>query len=207
MKDRIPPGQVETTKWPVLHYGDVPHVDTTTWRFTVSGLVEHPFTLTYDELLGLPRQTVNCGIHCVTRWSRLGNTFEGVAVQTLLTRAGVQRAAKFCLVLAEQGFTTNLPLVDLDRPDNLVAFKWSGELLTPEHGWPARLLVPHLYFWKSAKWVRGFELLDKDIPGFWEQNGYHMRGDPWTEERYGGRGLTQQEINTFRNASKKMLDK
>ena len=206
MTNRIPPGQVETTKWPVLHYGNVPQVDTTKWTFTVSGLVERPFTLTYDELLALPRTSVVCDIHCVTRWSRLENTFEGVSVQALLKRAGVKPEAKFCLVVAEQGFTTNLPLADLDRPENLIAFRWSGEPLTPEHGGPARLLVPHLYFWKSAKWVRGLELLERDIPGFWEQNGYHMRGDPWTEERYGGRGLTQQEINTFRNASKKMLD-
>src|SRR5881396_2229245 len=117
--------------------------------------------------------------------------------------SGPKAAAQFCLVVAEQGFTTNLPLADLDRPDNLIALNWAGEPLTPEHGWPARLLVPHLYFWKSAKWVRGFELLDEDLPGFWEQNGYHMRGDPWREERYGGRGLTQHEINKFRNASKK----
>jgi DMSO/TMAO reductase YedYZ molybdopterin-dependent catalytic subunit len=108
-------------------------------------------------------------------------------------------------VVAEQGFTTNLALADLDRPQNLIAFKWSGDWLTPEHGGPARLLVPHLYFWKSAKWVRGFELLEQDLPGFWEQNGYHMRGDPWAEERYGGRGLTQHEINKFRNASKTIL--
>ncbi len=181
-KERIPPGQVATTKWPVLHYGNVPRVDTTTWTFRVSGLVERPFALTYDELLALPRKTVVCDIHCVTRWSRLGNTFEGVPVQALLARAGVQPAAKFCLVLAEQGFTTNLPLADLDRPENLIAFRWSGEWLTPEHG-----------------------LLEEDLPGFWEQNGYHMRGDPWTEERYGGRGLTQHEINKFRNASKTIL--
>jgi len=187
----------------VLHYGNVPRVDTATWTFEVSGLVERPFAITYDELLALPRQTVACDIHCVTTWSRLDNTFEGVPVQRLLERAGVKPDARFCLVLAEQGFTTNLPLADLDRPENLIAFKWGGEWLTPEHGWPARLLVPHLYFWKSAKWVRGFELLAEDLPGFWEQNGYHMRGDPWTEERYGGRGLTQHEINKLRNASKK----
>jgi DMSO/TMAO reductase YedYZ molybdopterin-dependent catalytic subunit len=203
MSDRLPPGQVETHKWPVLHYGDVPAVDTTAWTFTVSGLVERPLTLTYDELLALPRQTVRCDIHCVTRWSRLENDFEGVPVQALLERAGVKPEAGFCLVSAEQGFTTNLPLGDLDRPENLIALKWSGEWLTPEHGGPARLLVPHLYFWKSAKWVRGFTLLDADVPGFWEQNGYHMRGDPWAEERYGGRGLTQHDINRMRNLSKK----
>ena len=203
MRDRIPPGQVVTTKWPVLHYGNVPSTDPATWTFTVSGLVERPFAIQYDELLQLPMTSVVCDIHCVTTWSRLDNTFEGVAVRLLLERAGVRPAAQYCLVFAEQGFTTNLPLGDLDRPDNLIALKWGGEWLTPEHGGPARLLVPHLYFWKSAKWVRGFELLEQDLPGFWEQNGYHMRGDPWAEERYGGRGLTQHEINAFRNASKK----
>ena len=165
--------------------------------------MERPYSISYDELLTLPRKTVTCDIHCVTTWSRLDNTFEGVPVRLLLERAGVKSEARYCLVLAEQDFTTNLPLADLDRSDNLVAFKWGGEWLTPEHGWPARLLVPHLYFWKSAKWVRGFELLADDMPGFWEQNGYHMRGDPWTEERYGGRGLTQHEINRLRNRSKK----
>lgn len=203
MNSRVPPGQVLTTKWPVLHYGDVPRADTAQWTFEVSGLVDHPCSLTYDELLLLPRATVRCDMHCVTRWSRLDNTFEGVAVQSLLARAGVQPAARFCLVSAEQNFTTNLPLADLDRPENLIALKWGGEWLAPEHGWPARLLVPHLYLWKSAKWVRGFELLEGDIPGFWEQNGYHMRGDPWQEERYGGRGLTQHEINRLRSKSKK----
>jgi DMSO/TMAO reductase YedYZ molybdopterin-dependent catalytic subunit len=203
MTDRLPPGQVLTTKWPVLHYGLVPSVETKTWTFAVDGLVERPLTLTYDELLALPRTTTRCDIHCVTTWSRFDNSFEGVAVRLLLERAMVKPAARFCLVSAEQGFTTNLSLADLDRPGNLVAFKHDGEWLTPEHGGPARLLVPHLYFWKSAKWVRGLTLLDEDVPGFWEQNGYHMRGDPWTEERYGGRGLTQHDINRLRNASKR----
>jgi DMSO/TMAO reductase YedYZ molybdopterin-dependent catalytic subunit len=205
MMDRLPPGQVLTKKWPVLHYGNVPQVDTRNWTFEMAGLVERPLTLRYDELLALPRKTVQCDIHCVTRWSRLDNTFEGVPVQSLLERAGVKPEARYCLVSAEQGFTTNLPLDDLDRPDNLIALKWGGEWLTPEHGWPARLLVPHLYLWKSAKWVRGFTLLDADVPGFWEQNGYHMRGDPWTEERYGGRGLTKHDINRLRNLSKKAV--
>jgi len=203
MKDRLPPGQVLTAKWPVLHYGLVPSVDTTTWTFAVDGLVERPLTLTHDELLALPQTTVHCDIHCVTTWSRFDNAFEGVAVRLLLERAKVKPSAQYCLVSAEQGFTTNLSLADLDRPENLVAFKHDGEWLTPEHGGPARLLVPHLYFWKSAKWVRGLTLLDEDVPGFWEQNGYHMHGDPWTEERYGGRGLTQHDINRLRNASKK----
>ncbi len=180
----------------MLHYGNVPQVDTATWTFDVMGLVERPFALTYEELLALPRKTVMCDMHCVTRWSRLDNAFEGVPVQLVLERAGVKPAAQYCLVSAEQGFTTNLP-------GNLIALTWNGEPLAPEHGWPARLLVPHLYLWKSAKWVRGLTLLDADVPGFWEQNGYHMRGDPWKEERYGGRGLTQHDMNRLRNASKK----
>ena len=203
MNPRLPPGQVLTKKWPVLHYGMVPEVDTATWTFEVNGLVARPFTLTWDELLALPQTSVRCDIHCVTTWTRFDNTFEGVSVQLLLERAGLKPEAQYCVVSAEQGFTTNLPLGDLNRPENLIALKHDGEPLTPEHGGPARLLVPHLYFWKSAKWVRGLTLLDMDVPGFWEQNGYHMRGDPWTEERYGGRGLTQQDINRFRNASKK----
>lgn len=203
MKDRLPPGQVLTIKWPVLHYGLVPSVDLKTWSFEISGLVERPFALTWDELLALPRKTVICDMHCVTTWSRFDNTFEGVPVQALLQRAGVKPEATFVLVSAEQDFTTNLPLADLDRPDNLIALKHDGDWLTPEHGGPARLLVPHLYLWKSAKWVRGLTLLDQDVPGFWEQNGYHMHGDPWTEERYGGRGLTQHDINRLRNLSKK----
>jgi len=202
-RERLPPGQVLTKKWPVLHYGLVPTADLATWTFTVDGLVERPFALTYDELLALPRSTTRCDIHCVTTWSRYDNSFDGVAVRLLLERAGVRPEARYCLVSAEQGFTTNLPLADLDRAENLVALTHDGEPLTPEHGWPARLLVPHLYFWKSAKWVRGLTLLDADVPGFWEQNGYHMHGDPWTEERYGGRGLTQHDINRLRNLSKK----
>jgi DMSO/TMAO reductase YedYZ molybdopterin-dependent catalytic subunit len=182
---RLPPGQVVTRKWPVLHYGTVPRVDLATWRFTVGGLVEQPFAITWQELQALPRRETACDIHCVTRWSRYDNVFEGVPVQLLLQRARVKPEAHYALVHAEQGYTTNLPLNDLDRPENLLAFSHGGEPLAPEHGGPVRLLVPHLYFWKSAKWVRGIECLKEDEPGFWEQNGYHMRGDPWREERYG----------------------
>jgi DMSO/TMAO reductase YedYZ molybdopterin-dependent catalytic subunit len=184
-RQRLPPGQVITRKWPVLHYGTVPHVDLATWRFSMSGAVEQPFVITWDELEALPRRRTACDIHCVTRWSRYDNVFEGVPVQLLLQRARVKPEARYALVHAEQGFTTNLPLDDLDRPENLLALSHDGEPLTPEHGGPVRLLVPHLYFWKSAKWVRGIECLEEDVPGFWEQNGYHMRGDPWQEERYG----------------------
>ena len=184
-RDRLPPGQIVTKKWPVLHYGTVPAVDLGRWRFAVTGLVDRPLALTWEELQALPRRATVCDIHCVTRWSRYDNVFEGVPVQTLLQTAGVSPAAHYVLVHAEQGFTTNLPLVDLDRPENLLALRHNGETLTPEHGGPVRLLVPHLYLWKSAKWVTGLELLDQDEPGFWEQNGYHMRGNPWEEERYG----------------------
>ena len=182
---RLPPGQIVTRKWPVLHYGSVTSVDLARWRFTVRGAVERPFEMDWEELQSLPRRDTACDIHCVTRWSRYDNVFGGVPVEDLLRRAGVRPEGRFVLVSAEQGFTTNLPLEDLDRPENLLALTHDGEPLTPEHGGPVRLLVPHLYFWKSAKWVRGLEVLDEDYPGFWEQNGYHMRGDPWAEERFG----------------------
>jgi DMSO/TMAO reductase YedYZ molybdopterin-dependent catalytic subunit len=201
-RDRVPPRQVKTEKWPVLHYGDVPRVDLASWSFTIRGLVGAPIELTYDEIKALPVKETLCDIHCVTRWSRLDNKFTGVSVQDLLRRAKVDPSATHVLVHAEQGFTTNLPLSDLDRPENLLAWAHNDQPLSPDHGWPLRLLVPHLYFWKSAKWVRGFELLDFDLPGFWEQNGYHMRGDPWAEERYGGMSITQAMINKKRTESK-----
>jgi DMSO/TMAO reductase YedYZ molybdopterin-dependent catalytic subunit len=183
--ERLPPGQVITRKWPVLHYGSVPDVDLATWRFQVTGAVERPLSLSWAELQAFPRRETVCDMHCVTRWSRYDNVFEGVPVQAVLAEAGVRPAAAFVLVHAEQDYTTNLPLDDLDRPANLLALSWNGEPLAPEHGGPVRLLVPHLYLWKSAKWVTGVQLLEEDYPGFWEQNGYHMRGDPWREERYG----------------------
>ncbi len=183
--DRLPPGQIETRKWPVLHYGSVPKVDLSRWRFTVSGLVEQPLSLTWDDLARLPHQETLCDIHCVTRWSRYDNVFEGVPVSAILAMAKPRPEAAYALVHAEEGYTTNLPLEDLARPENLLALRHNGEPLTPEHGGPIRLLVPHLYLWKSAKWLKGFELIAEDAPGFWEENGYHMRGDPWTEERYG----------------------
>jgi DMSO/TMAO reductase YedYZ molybdopterin-dependent catalytic subunit len=183
-RDRLPPGQIVTEKWPVLHTGEVPSVDLDRWSLRIEGLVETPYEITHRELLTLPRSTVRCDIHCVTRWSRFDNEFEGVSVNVLLDRGGILSNARFCLVHAEHGYTTNLPLADLRRPENLVAWRWNGHDLDPEHGYPARLLVPHLYFWKSAKWLRGFELLEDDVPGLWEDAGYHMRGDPWHEERF-----------------------
>jgi len=201
-RDRVPPRQVKTEKWPVLHYGDVPRVDLKSWRFAITGLVANPFEITYEELKAMPHQETVCDMHCVTRWSRLDNRFTGVSVPLLLQRAGVKPSATHVLVHAEQGFTTNLPLSDLNRGENLLTWAHNGVDLSPDHGWPLRLLVPHLYLWKSAKWVRGLEFLDFDYPGFWEQNGYHMRGDPWTEERYGGMSISQAMINKKRSESK-----
>ena len=183
--ERLPPGQIVTRKWPVLHYSHVPVLDPARWRFEVTGLVERPLTLRWEDLGRFPRQETVCDIHCVTRWSRYDNVFAGVPVQAILAEAGVRPEAKFVMVHAAPDYTTNLPLADLDRPENLLATHHGGEPLAAEHGGPIRLLVPHLYFWKSAKWVTGLELLEEDWPGFWEDNGYHMRGDPWAEERFG----------------------
>ena len=184
-RERLPPGQVLTQKWPVLHYGTVPRVDLASWRFSVSGAVEHPFMLSWEEMLALPRQETTCDIHCVTRWSRFDNVFEGIPLEPILARAQLKPGVEAVLIHAEHGFTTNIPLEDFRRPANLLAIRHNGRDLDPEHGGPIRLLIPHLYFWKSAKWVQGFEFLEQDYPGFWEQNGYHMRGEPWAEERYG----------------------
>ncbi len=182
--DRIPPGQELTEKWPVLHYGEVPSFDPTRWDFSVTGLVAHPARWTYDEFMALPKITTTNDIHCVTGWSKLENTWEGVSVREIVRRVTVLPQTRYVLVHADQGYTTNLPYDEFLRDENLLAFKHDGENLTPEHGWPLRLVVPHLYFWKSAKWVRGLEFRDTDERGFWERYGYHNHGDPWAEERY-----------------------
>jgi len=182
--DRLPPGQYKTEKWPVLHYGQVPRFNKETWDFRITGLVEQPVRLSYDEFMALPQISITRDIHCVTRWSRFGTSFTGVPFREVLKLVTLKPNAKFVLAHCEQGFTANLPLEDLDRDDTLFAHQADGENLEPEHGWPLRMVVPHLYFWKSAKWIRGIEFLDHDEPGFWESYGYHMRGDPWKEERY-----------------------
>jgi DMSO/TMAO reductase YedYZ molybdopterin-dependent catalytic subunit len=182
---RLPPGQSLTLKWPVLHYGSVPRFDPQQWDFRVSGLVEHPLRFTWTEFNHLPRVQHTSDFHCVTRWSRFDNRWDGVAMRELLSRAAPRNEAQYVLIHAEQGYTANLPLADIDRDDVLLATHHDGEPLSPDHGYPLRLIVPHLYAWKSVKWVRGIELLDRDQAGFWEQNGYHMRGDPFREERFG----------------------
>jgi len=186
-KMRTPPGQVLTGKWPVLHYGGVPKVNPrdANWTLNVFGLVEEPYELTYDQILAMPAVDVFCDIHCVTHWSRLDNTFTGVPTKAIVERARPKAGARFVMCHGEAGFTTNLPLKEFIGDDCILAYQWEGKEITPEHGWPLRGLVPRLYLWKSAKWIRGIELRASDAPGFWEQNGYHMHGDPWKEERFG----------------------
>jgi DMSO/TMAO reductase YedYZ molybdopterin-dependent catalytic subunit len=181
---RLPPGQVATLKWPVLHLGGVPAFDRATWDFRVFGRVEQPLALSYDELLTLPHSEVVADMHCVTRWSRFANRWEGVPAREILERARPRPEATHVLVHAEGGYATNLPLDDLLRDGVLFAHTHDGRPLDPAHGYPLRLVVPHLYAWKSAKWVRGLELLDHDVGGLWERNGYHLYGDPWKEQRY-----------------------
>ena len=181
---RLPPGQSLTLKWPVLHYGSVPHFDPAKWDFRVWGLVEQPMKISWEEFGRLPRAHSRSDFHCVTRWSRFDNEWDGVAFREILLRVKPNPKAHYVLVHAEQGFTANVPLADLDRDDVLLATHHDGEPLAPDHGHPLRLIVPHLYAWKSVKWVRGLEFMESDIPGFWEQNGYHMYGDPFKEQRF-----------------------
>jgi len=181
---RLPPGQSLTLKWPVLHYGSVPRFDPERWDFRVYGLVEAPVRWSWTEFNALPKVTTHSDLHCVPRWSRFDNDWTGVTFHEALSRAKAKPAARFVLVHAEQGFTANIPLADLDRDNVLFATHHDGEPLSADHGYPLRLIVPHLYAWKSVKWVRGIEVLDHDQPGFWEQNGYHMYGDPWKEQRF-----------------------
>ncbi|MGB7472183.1 MAG: sulfite oxidase-like oxidoreductase, partial [Candidatus Acidiferrum sp.] len=171
---------------PVLHYGGVPHFDAAKWDFQISGEVEEAKRLTWDEFRALPQSETASDFHCVTRWSRLDNRWKGVLFTDVLKLVQPKPEAKFALILAEEGYTANVPLADLLRPNVLFAFEHDGEPLAAEHGGPLRLIVPHLYAWKSVKWVRGFMLLDHDRLGFWERNGYHAYGDPWKEQRYSG---------------------
>ncbi|HEX7515029.1 MAG TPA: sulfite oxidase-like oxidoreductase [archaeon] len=182
--DRIPPGQKVTDDWPVLHYGSIPRVDVSNWSFTISGLVETEQKLNFDQFTSLPQARVFSDIHCVTGWSKLNNYWEGVTAQEITDLSTVLPEAKFVLIHAEKGFTTNLSLNDFLQPDVLFALKHDGKILTAGHGYPVRLVAPRLYFWKSAKWVTGVEFMAKDRRGFWESHGYHNRGDPWLEERY-----------------------
>ncbi len=185
--ERLPPGQYDTgSSWPVLTAEVTPTIATEDWTFAVDGLVEHPTTWTWDELHALPESTYEGAIHCVTTWSKFDMTWRGVSVDTLLEAAGPRPEAQYALVSCHTAYTTNLPLADLTDGKAWVAWEADGQPLDRQHGGPARLLVPHLYFWKSAKYVAGLRLVTEDEPGFWERNGYHDRGDPWLEQRYQG---------------------
>ena len=184
---RLPPGQYDARNdWPVLNAEATPRLDTARWTFTVEGLVENESTWTWDEIHALPPSTYEGAIHCVTTWSKFDMTWVGVSVDTLLAASKPLPSASFVMARSHTGYTTNLPLEDVTGGKAWVAWTVDGKDLAVEHGGPARLLVPHLYFWKSAKWVSGIRLLDHDEPGFWERNGYHDRGDPWKEQRYQG---------------------
>jgi DMSO/TMAO reductase YedYZ molybdopterin-dependent catalytic subunit len=180
---RVPPGQYVTDDFPVLSAGPTPHTPLDEWTFSIVDGDERT-TWTWEEFRGLPSEEVTVDIHCVTRWSKLDTTWDGVSVDTLLEAAGAE--APYVLAFCDGGYTTNLPTEDVTGGKAWVAYAYDGEPLDPEHGGPARLLVPHLYFWKSAKWVRGLALREDDEPGFWETYGYHMYGDPWREQRYSG---------------------
>ena len=181
---RVPPGQYLVDDFPVLSAGPTPHTPLDEWDFSIDGSVGEPKRWTWEEFRALPSETITKDIHCVTKWSKLDTEWEGVSVDTLL--AAVDHDADYATAFCDGGYTTNLPLEDLTDGKAWVAYAYDGEPLEPEHGGPARLLVPHLYFWKSAKWVRGLHLMDEDEPGFWESLGYHMYGDPWREQRYWG---------------------
>ena len=182
---RLPPGQYLTEKWPVLHVGETPRADLATWDFRVSGEVETPIRLSWDEVLALPSTEITTDIHCVTRWSRFDTTFRGVHWRDLAELVSPRPWVEFVVAHAEQGYTANVPLEALEADDALIAYEADGEPLSLEHGWPLRLVVPSRYFWKSAKWLRGLELRSEDEPGFWENYGYSNDADPWKEERYG----------------------
>ncbi len=184
---RLPPGQYDTgSNWPVLTAEVTPRLDTATWTFSIEGLVDRPTTWNWDEIHALPPSAYSGAIHCVTTWSKFDTHFSGVSVDTLLDIAGVQPNATHVLAFAHTAYTTNLPLADVTGGKAWIVWDYEGKPLEPAHGGPARLLVPHLYFWKSAKFIAGLRVLDHDQPGFWEQNGYHDRGDPWLEQRYQG---------------------
>jgi DMSO/TMAO reductase YedYZ molybdopterin-dependent catalytic subunit len=181
---RVPPGQRLVKSWPVLHFGSIPRFDGEHWELEVSGLVEEPFTLTYQELLDLPRVTVDADMHCVTGWTTLDNTWEGVSFRTIVERAKPTDEAKWVIAHGANGYTSDLSFEAMDDDDVLLAWRNHGEDLTAEHGWPLRLVVPKRYAWKSAKWLTGLEFTVKNSRGFWEVRGYHIHAEPFAEERY-----------------------
>jgi len=184
--NRVPPGQYITPDFPVLSAGPTPRTPLDRWTLTIEGLVREPVKWVWEEFLQLPAQEFTADIHCVTKWTNLDTHWEGVSTDTLFEYAELDRAAMYMTAFCDGGYTTNIPLSDLVNGQAFIAYKYGGKPLAPEHGGPARLVVPHLYFWKSAKWVRGLRLMAEDKPGFWESLGYNNHGDPWKEERYSG---------------------
>ncbi|WP_309119956.1 sulfite oxidase-like oxidoreductase [Paenibacillus sp.] len=189
LKHRLPPGQMLTERFPILHEGEIPEYDLSAWRLDVFGLVGAERSFTLEELQALPQTRVVCDIHCVTRWSKFDTAWEGVRFRDFLALVDVKPEARYVMFHADQDYETNVPLEDLMGDDVLLAFKYDGKPLTDKHGFPLRTVVPHLYFWKSAKWIRGIELMSEDRPGFWERNGFHNVADPFREERFSGEAL------------------
>lgn len=182
--ERIPPGQYETRDFPVLTAGPTPRIPLHTWTFALAGLVESPQQWTWEQFNALPHQSVTRDIHCVTKWSKLDTHWEGVSIDTLLEHVVLKPEARYVMAYSYGDYTTNIPLADLRNGKAFVGLRYEGVPLAPEHGGPARLVVPHLYFWKSAKWIKGLRFMEADQPGFWERGGYSMYGDPWQEQRY-----------------------
>jgi len=184
--NRVPPGQHAVSDFPVLSAGPTPRTQLDRWTFTIEGLVREPVQWTWEGFLKLPAQQFVVDIHCVTKWTKLDTRWEGISLDTLFEHAELDRRAMVVTAFSDGGYTTNMPLPDMINGQAFVAYKYDDKPLAPEHGGPARLVVPHLYFWKSAKWVRGLRLMEKDKSGFWESLGYNNHGDPWKEERYAG---------------------
>ncbi len=183
-RKRVPPGQVLTQRFPVLHHGEVPVIELARWRLVISGEVERPEEMDWAAFSALPTRKVTTDIHCVTGWSKMDTTWEGVSTGEICGRVRPTRRARHVVVHAPGGWSTNLSLDDFTASGALLAYLYNGAPLTAEHGWPVRLVIPHLYFWKSAKWVTDLRFHTQDQPGFWESRGYHLRGDPWQEQRY-----------------------
>jgi DMSO/TMAO reductase YedYZ molybdopterin-dependent catalytic subunit len=182
--DRLPPGQYETRDFPVLSFGPTPHIDRAQWKLEVAGLVKHPTTWTWDEFARLPHQDIHADIHCVTRWSKFDTNWTGVSLDDIIRLVEVEDDATHLIAHSYEGYSTNLPIADITNKQAFVATAYEDDDIPPAHGGPARLFVPHLYFWKSAKWLKALEFVDHDEPGFWEVRGYHNYGDPWREQRY-----------------------
>jgi DMSO/TMAO reductase YedYZ molybdopterin-dependent catalytic subunit len=189
LSKRLPPGQALTERFPILHEGEVPFYDIEKWDLKVFGQVDEEVVVSYEQIMNMPQTTVTVDIHCVTRWSRFDNTFTGVKFSDFLKELGVIPRSKYVMLHADRDYTANLELSDLERDDVILAHSFEGKPLTDKHGWPLRLVVPHLYFWKSVKWIRGIEWIDENKLGFWEQNGFHIKGDPFKEERFSGEDL------------------